>query len=43
MNRAMTSFFPLMIGTGMSVVSDSSFGLTLFISSKVFSNETSQS
>ena len=39
-NRAMTSFFPLMIVTGMPVVSDAFFRLSLFISSKVCSNET---
>ena len=36
----MTSLFPLMIGTGMPVVSDVFFGLSLFVSSKVCSNET---
>ena len=36
----MTSLFPLMIGTGMPVVSDAFFRLSLFISSKVYSNET---
>ena len=38
MNRAMTCLFPLMIGSGMSVVWDAFF-VSLFISSKFCSNE----
>ena len=39
MNRATTCLFPFMIGTGMSVVWDAFFVLSLFISSKFCSNE----
>ena len=40
MNRAKTSLFRLMIGTGMFVVWDIFFRLSLFISSKICANET---
>ena len=39
-NRAVSPLFPLMIGTGMPAVWDAFFGLCLFISCKVCSNET---
>ena len=39
-NRAMASLFPLMIGTGMSVVWDGILGSSLFISSKFCSDKT---